>query len=32
MDDRWPELVEATWKHFLLERFTPYMQGALENR
>jgi hypothetical protein len=24
----WPEIVEKTWRHFIFERFTPYVTGA----
>lgn len=26
----WPEVIARTWKHFLLERFQPYMAGELD--
>lgn len=30
MREEWPAIVEATWSHFLVERFQPYMEGTLD--
>jgi hypothetical protein len=29
MQAAWPEIVEKTWRHFLFDRFTPYITGSL---
>ncbi len=26
----WPQVIERTWRHFLLERFQPYVAGELD--
>ena len=26
--DRWPAVIEGTWRHFLVERLLPYLQGG----
>jgi hypothetical protein len=26
----WAELVESTWRHFLIDRFKPYMEGGMQ--
>lgn len=27
MQEGWPEIIEKTWQHFLLERFQPYLEN-----
>jgi hypothetical protein len=26
LQDGWPAIIESTWRHFLLERFQPYLE------
>jgi hypothetical protein len=28
LEDRWPNAIEAAWKHFLVERFKPYVEAG----
>lgn len=27
LEPAWPQIIEKTWRHFLLERFVPYMEA-----
>ncbi len=27
-DERWPTIIERTWRHFLVERLTPYLRNG----
>lgn len=30
VEDGWPAAVEGVWRHFLLERYAPYVSGTLQ--
>ena len=32
MDDGWPRVVSATWRHFIVDRFKPYVESGAHLR